>query len=333
MIAALGAGGASPPAARAQEAPEPVTTGRFELRSDSSVGLHHFLLDWAAADAGQWPPFAVPIAELDAGLDELPAEDRDAWRAAVETYGATVGRSLLFDEGLLAVRDWAAGAGPRDAIPDADRPLAAALEGALPMYERHWWPAHDARNRAWIGAVTPVLAELEEGIATRLAAAYGGEWPMRRIPVDVVMYANPVGAYSTGGRVTFSSADAGNAMPQAVELLFHEASHVDELERPLREALGRAFQRAGADEPDRLWHDVIFVTSGEITRLALEESGRPGYRHYGEVAGVYGRGARWAVELPAFETHWLPFLRSASVDAASRAAAFEALAAALAEPE
>lgn len=332
LFAALAVPAAPAPPMCAQ-APDPVATamtGRFELRSDPRVGLHHFLLAWAAADAGRWPPFAPAIAEREAGLDGLPAEDRDDWRAAVEAYGATVGRSLLFDEGLLAVRDWAAGAGPREAIPAADRPLATALERALPAYERHWWPAHDARSRAWIEAARPVLVEVEDDIATRLAIAYGGEWPQGRVPADIVMYANPVGAYSTRGRITLASADRDNAMPQAVELLFHEASHVDGLERPLREALERAFDRAGAEEPDRLWHDVIFVTSGEITRLVLEESGRAGYRHYGETAGVYARGPRWAVELPAFEAHWLPFVRSGSTDPATRTAAFEALAAALA---
>ena len=40
-----------------------------------------------------------------------------------------------------------------DAIPKADQSMADALELALPIFERHWWPAHDARNRAWIESV------------------------------------------------------------------------------------------------------------------------------------------------------------------------------------
>ena len=329
---AVAFGGLAPALLLAQARPEPappVMTARFELRSDPRVGLHHFLLAWAAADAGAWPPFAPPLVERDRGLEGLAAEDRETWRTAVEAYGATVGRSLLFDEGLLAVRGWAAGAGSAEAVPGADRPLATALERALPVYARHWWPAHDAQNRAWIEAVTPALAETEVGIASRLAAAYGGVWPAGRIPADVVAYANPVGAYSTGGRVTLASGDRDNGMPQSVELLFHEASHIDPLEAPLREAVAAAFARAGGEAPDRLWHDVIFVTSGEVTRLAFAERGRPEYRHYGETAGVYGRGPRWAVELPAFDAHWLPFVRSGDADPAARHAALEALAAQL----
>lgn len=332
LAAGLAVCGGVPGGARAQGEDVPsVTTARFELRSDIRVGLHHFLLDWAAADAGEWPPFAPPLVERETGLEELPAADRETWSGAVRAYAASVGRSLLFDDGLLALRDWAAGVGPMDAVPEEDLPLAEALEGALPVYRRHWWPGHDARNRAWIDAVAPVLRETEEGMAERLAAAYGGSWPDARIPADVVAYANPVGAYSTGGRVTLASGDRDNAMPGAIELLFHEASHVGSLEGPLRAALERAFERAGAEEPDRLWHDVIFVTSGEIARIVLEESGRPGYRHYGETTGVYTRAPRWEAELPAFETHWLPFVRSGAAEAQMREAAFEGLARALAE--
>ena len=109
--------------------------------------------------------------------------------------------------------------------------------------------------------------------------------------------------------------------------MFHEASHTDSLEAPLREAIKAAFQAAGGDEPDRFWHDVIFFTAGEVTRLALERVGHTGYRHYGETAGVYERGARWRVELPAFRRHWTPFLESGSTDAAARRQALERVAA------
>ncbi|MHC4235724.1 MAG: hypothetical protein ACYSUQ_11460, partial [Planctomycetota bacterium] len=37
----------------------------------------------------------------------------------------------------------------------------------------------------------------------------------------------------------------------------------------LRTGLEEAFQAAGGAAPDRLWHDVIFYTTGEVTRLVL----------------------------------------------------------------
>lgn len=312
------------------QTPGPVvaTTERFELRSDARTALHHFLIDWASADAGAWPPYALQIAERDDWRAVLDGAEQESWAAAVEAYSSTVGRSLLSDGGLLATRAWAAGAAPRGEIPASDQPLADALDAALPIYERHWWPAHDERNRAWIESVATRLAAVENEMISRFEAAYGGVWPDGPVPVDVMVYANAVGAYSTAGRLTISSAPPGNQMPQAIEMIFHESSHTDPLDQPLRAAIERAFQAAGTPEPERFWHDVIFYTSGEITRLVLAAHGEPGYEHYGTL-GVYRRGERWAVELPAFEEHWRPFLESGSNDDAARRAALEALARAL----
>ncbi len=254
-------------------------------------------MDWASADVGDWPAFALQLAEREGWRAALDAGEQRVWTGAVAAYAATVGRNLLFDQGLLATRDWAAGVGTRDAVPAADRSLADAVEAALLIYRRHWWAAHDASNRTWIASVAPTLGRVEDEMIDRLEAAYGGRWPDARIPVDVMVYANAVGAYSTGGRLTISSAASGNRMPHAIEMTFHEASHTDPMEQALRSELGHAFRAAGQPEPERFWHDVIFYTSGEITRLVLARHGQAGYEHSGTL-GVYRRGERWAVELP-----------------------------------
>lgn len=300
-------------------------TARFELRSEARVALHHLLIDWAAADAGEWPPYAPTLEERETWRSDLDAEERGVWARATEAYASSVGRSLLFDRGLLAVRDWAAGTAPRHAIPEDDLGLALALEAALPVYRRHWWGAHDALNRGWIASVAPMLRRIEDDMIPRLEAAYGGRWPEAPVAVDVVVYANPVGAYSTGGRVTIASGDTENRMPQALELVFHEASHMDPLEVPLRNGIREAFDAAGGEAPARLWHDVIFYTAGEITRLVLAEHGQPDYQHYGE-RGVYTRGERWPPELAAFDRHWKPFLHSGSDEPDERRAALGATA-------
>ncbi len=316
-----------------EQPPATVTrTARFELRSDSRVALHHFLIDWAATDAGEWPRFALPLAERDDWRKVLDPSEQRVWASAVETYAVAVGRSVVFDEGLQAVRDWAVGVTAGHAIPTSEQPLADALVTALPVYERHWWQAHHERNREWVASVVPQLVIVEDDMIARFETAYGGRWPDARIPVDVMVYANAVGAYSTGGRLTISSMHRGNQMPQALEMIFHEASHTDEMELPLRAGVRDAFRAAGGEAPDRFWHDMIFYTSGDITRLVLAERGQTDYQHYGSF-GLYRRGERWVLELPALEQHWRPFLESQRTENDARHEALRAVAAQLLRPE
>lgn len=323
VFAACGA----PPAAEPQTAPGPVAldsdtsadasatfevaTARFLFRSSPRVGLLHFLRAWAMADAGNWPVWAPPIYERDA-WPAPPGEDGRIWAEAVEAFASTADRSPVRDAGLINLRGWAVGERSRNDVPAADRPLIDVIERTLPVYLRHYWPHHDLRNRAFITSALPAIEVVEHDIAVHLERAYGGTWPDRRIPVDVVAYSSALGAYSTAGRVVITAGDISHQMPRAIEIIIHEASHFDEFEEPLSHAIEAAWLEAGQGEPPgRLWHDFIFYTTGEATRLALEARGYEDYQHYGAF-GLYRRGERWQKELPAFEAHWRPFMEGAA---------------------
>jgi len=66
-----------------------LATKRFELRSEPRDNLHHFLIAWAAADHGAWPPYATAVAERDTWRAFLGVADHLAWAAAVDVYAAT----------------------------------------------------------------------------------------------------------------------------------------------------------------------------------------------------------------------------------------------------
>ena len=301
-------------------------TDRFEFRSAPKMALHYFLLSWATDEAGEWPDWAVPIRERWYWRAELTDEDARRWAGTVQAYRAAVGRNLLFDRGLIAVRDRLGGEADAD-VPESDRPLLEAVETALPVYLAHWWPEHDRRNQAWIEAVTATLEAVEEDVISRLEAAYGRSWPGWRVPVDIVPYTHALGAYSTAGRVAISSSDPSSWMPQAVEIVFHEASHLGPLEQGVRGGLRVAYEAAGEEAPGRLWHDMIFFTTGETVRLALEAAGQPGYQHY--KTHDYENDPRWRALVPALREHWQPFLLLGSDAPEDRRRALEALANAL----
>src|SRR6185436_16651594 len=104
--------------------------------------------------------------------------------------------------------------------------LRTALLAAMPVYRRHWWPGHLARNLDWIERLTSALAPYETALSDRLASAYGGQWPAARIRVDITTYSSWQGSYTTNrpSQITISS-DPGLRGLKGVDLLLHEASH------------------------------------------------------------------------------------------------------------
>lgn len=306
----------APPAAAVPASALVAATERFAFWSDPDVNLHHFLYQWASAE-GEPPPRRRPpeVAERD-DLAALPEAEREAWRRAVAHYRERlVARDLLFDDELVAIRDHLAGTAP---LPQGELAGAtvAALAAVRPLYQRHWWPAHDAANRRWVEALAPLLVRVEGRLAARLAGAFGGSWPAGAIRVDVSAYANDVGAYTTdsaagpGPHPVISSRDPSHAGPQAVESVFHEACHSDTLIGAVRRPLWAAVEAAGAEAaaPRDLHHALLFYTAGELAREALAGAGVEGYRPYADANGLWPRAHGWAAARVAFDAHWRPYL-------------------------
>jgi hypothetical protein len=258
----------------------------------------------------------VEVAERDE-LSTLSEENRGEWLAAVAFYRDNLAeRSLLFDDGMVALRDELAGfagVGPVGSLRGKLAEAVGVVERALPLYQRAWWAQHDAANRAWIAAVLPALRATEHDLAPRLAVAFGGRWPEDAVRVDVAVYAGRVGAYTTGAppNTTVSSRDPGYAMPRSLEMLFHEASHIDSLEGSLRTAIEEAFRQRGLRAPPGLSHVAIFETAGELARRSWAARGDRAYVPYADHEGLYERNEVWAAYRRALAPSWREFLRGA----------------------
>ena len=299
----------------------PAGEALFAMRSAFWINLHQFL--HATARGGDAPPPA-------AGGPLTPAE-RQAWERALALYRRDYARrDLLFDQGMVRINLAlsAAGNAPHLAAPTLPAALVSALEAAAPVYRAHWWPAHDAANRAWIAAVTPRLARFGPAIAARLTRAYRVEWPADPIPVDVTHDAGPFGAYTTDEpftHVTLSSADPREGAVGALESLFHEASHGWDQE--LVDGVAQAAADRGRPVPENLWHAILFYTAGESTRYVLAEAGQPEYIPYAFRTGVYDRGSMKPYP-PALKAAWQPYLDGHADFASAMHALIDALPAA-----
>ena len=272
--------------------PPAQTNALFTFHSNPWLNLHHF----ARVSARGGP---APL-----GLSE---GDGRQWAAGIEFYKPYAARDVLRDVGMVgikhALRD-AEGKTSLDGIAiDAD--LKATLQGLMPIYQKHWWPAHDRANRAWIAAVEPLLARHGTALRQAITRTYDTTWPPHPLPVDVTVSAGPTGAYTTGPptHITMSAGEPSNQGLRALEMLFHESSHSPVSD--LFPRVGKAAAEQKVSVPPQLWHGVLFYTTGELTARELKAHGTA-YTAYGGAdlyASLCGAGCREKIA-----EHWTPRL-------------------------
>lgn len=302
-----------------------VSTSRFTFHSNLWVNLHHFLYQWARREAAlpaqRWPP-VVDVPERDSGAALAP-QYQGTWQATLDLYQRQVLiRDLTGDRILRVLRHRLTRLDRiEEAAPALVTDVVAALRAVIPVYRAHWWRLHDEANRRWLTHVLPLLTDAEAWLAMRLAQVYGGSWPAASLRVDVTVYASWQGAYTIyethePTQITIASRDPAMQDGGALEILFHEASHVIASwrgpcggEGPLEEALAAAYRARRATPPGDLGHVIIFYSAGELTRQWLHESGRQaGYKPYAERLGLYARSLSWQRYRQALATHWQPYL-------------------------
>ena len=271
--------------------------GRFHLQSRFWIGLHQTLFE-AAQRGGIENP----------GAGEA---ERAAWDAAVSAYEARFAESnYLFDEVLVGSNDRLSSVEDTAPVPALPGGLEAVLRPVAEVYRARLWPAHERANRFFVSTVAGMLADAGEELVAAHERAYGAPYPAK-VVVDVAPYGGRFGAYTTIHRgfahTTMSSRDPGYQGFKSLEMVLHESSHavVGVTEGAVGPEIEAAAAALGVRPPRQLWHAVLFYTSGELTRRALEARAVP-YRTYAHDGGLYDGAFRGTLE--AIETHWQAWL-------------------------
>jgi hypothetical protein len=276
----------------------------FEFHSNPWLNLHHIL--WARGERAA-PPADMPDAE------------RSVWNEGIAFYAPYVKRNLLFDEELLTIKEALRTVETETSLDGVamESGVKATLERLMPIYRKHWWPAHDRTNREWIAAARRLVDQHGAALNAAIARAYNVT-PDNPVWVDVAVYAHPVGAYTTTRptHVMISSTDPSYAGYAALEMLFHERSHA--WGRTLFDGVTEAATAQGVKIPPQLSHAILFYTAGDLTARELKQHGIA-YKHYAE-GGLYDRlcGTGCGDKLAA---NWGPYLDGKR----TRAEAFTAL--------
>lgn len=264
----------------------------FSFHSNAWLNLHLFVR--LSARGGPAPT----------GLSD---EENKQWAAGVEFHKRYATRDLLLDDGMVDIKTALRSAEGKTSLDGIaiDASLKETLERLMPIYQKHWWPEHDARNRAWIAAATPLLERHGAAMMQAITRTYESTWPSDPVPVDLSVTAGPVGAYTTGPgvHVTMSSSDRSLQGLRALEMLFHEASHSQVSD--LFQRVSRAATEQNVTVPRQLWHAVLFYTAGELTVRELKTHGiaYTPYADHGLYTNLCGAGC-----VEKIAQHWTPRL-------------------------
>ena len=287
-----------------------LTTAHFALYSDFDTNLNDALIAVGVARKFRRPEMFRSGDEA-ACFDKLPLSLRTAWEGAADYYTKVISPTEWSDRPQYLLRVQLAGFDDEWSDAEARQFVEIARSfrtAATPAYEACRWTAQDEKNRRWIEDLRSRLASDGKKIAARVERLYQKRWKGLPIPVDVVETVNWAGANSilrgpAGGHLLISTEYQG---PAALEVVFHEASHIlMDVGDPVRKALDKAARAAEFPLPGDLWHVVLFYTTGEAVRRVLDDGGEKGYTPM--VYAMFDRGT-WGSYRSALERSWRPYL-------------------------
>jgi len=260
----------------------------FEFHSGFWVNLHHFLYHEArarlAAKDAATSKTSGPALKQTPSVALSPSEQK-LWNDAISYYMANYAeKDLLINIDLILLKNQLEDFEDCDEVTGHKHPSCDAglpgkegpiLDSVAPIYRAHWWRDHDRANRRWVVRAAPLVREQGVGLSERLADIYQTQWPKDKIRVDVCAFANSAGAYTTLDplRVTIASTDARNQGSEALEVLFHEASHG--IAAPVEAAISRECKQREKPIPRNLWHALIIYTTSEVLVPVFKDAQNP----------------------------------------------------------
>ncbi|HEY6619135.1 MAG TPA: hypothetical protein VIY68_06310 [Steroidobacteraceae bacterium] len=272
----------------------------LEFHSAFLMNLHAFLLDASTRkrELSSYTWIASPT----------PAEAKTLTRAIAFYQTNYAQRNLLDDPTMSDIKKALSVKDTRQdpnglSLPPA---LTAILDSVSPIYLRCLWPAQDRSNREWIRQVKMLNAQYGAEVQADIEYFMIHRFQITPIRVDIVVATGSRNGGYTDTQTILPSGRTDYQGLQALEMLYHEATHIDVADTVTEEidAELKAKHRSG----DSLWHAVQFYTVGEIVKGVYNRKGNIDYQTYADLNGVYTRGS-WPAYHAAIEAEWRPYLQ------------------------
>jgi hypothetical protein len=278
----------------------PVHRVKFEFHSAFLMNVHAFLLDASSRqrDLSSYNWAATPTDV-----------ESKALAMAITFYQANYAqRDLLFDKTMAGIKKALSVEDDRHDASDLKLPpaLAATLNRVSPVYARCLWTLQDSSNRDWIRQVQILDAKYGADVQSGIERYLKHEFQRTPIRADIVVATGSRNGGYTDTQIVLPSGRADYQGLAALEMLYHEATHVDVADTVTNEidSMLKAKSRTG----NQLWHAVQFYTVGDVVTDVLKRRGNLDYQPYADLNGVYTRG-NWPAYHAVIEAEWRPYLQ------------------------
>jgi hypothetical protein len=278
--------------------------GMFIYRNNFWLNLHEFLRGEIYRRGAKLPPGINPAS--------LSESESKAWESAIAVYSEVAKHDQIFDEEARHISNTLAMTADVPRLQDdlLDGPVTKALNTAAPIYRARLWASRQRDNEAWNASARTLTDKHQTAMAAALAKAYGIIWPREPYLVDAVGETGANSAFTHSppssdfaAHIHASVGSVRNTGDAPLELMFHEASHVEAVAGHITRLIEDECRRQKIEAPRDLWHYMIMFTTGAVARRELDRTGSPGYVPY-----VYRYNQLPPAVLSAFERHWLPYL-------------------------
>ncbi len=276
----------------------------FDYHSAFLMNLHHYLYDAAFLHKDK--------LETQTCQQPLSAAEQQTLRDAVAFYrNRFEGLDQLNDPTLqgikqaLSVGDQRRNAKGLQLSPE----LVQVLHASGPVYARCRWEADDRSNQSWIRQARALDAVFGAAIQTRLEQRLAHRFVHVPVRIDVVTDTGDFRGAYTHGQIVMPSGRADYQGLAALEMLYHEATHIDVIETVIDaiDAQRKVLHRSG---DSNVWHALQFYTVGKTTAEVLKQQAGLDYVQYAEARGVFKRA--WPDVWPVLEQVWSPYLQGHS---------------------
>lgn len=277
--------------------------GEVVFRSDPLLNLHLFLYEMARDENA--------LKEFRSG-GSINSEDLPYFEKAIEEYrelGAERNIHIIRSDSEVAELTGVLLNRQNIDIEISQDSLYRHVVNVAPIYKRNLWEMHSAKNLEWLRGLQVKLDKYGGEISQELEKLFSEKLVDGVHTVNITYKPGLRQGATTSGRsfqTIINSSYPDYSGWFALEMFFHELSHVNSVSRKsrLQKLIVSEFDKYSLEQHKKIWHPIHFYTVGEVVKRAISKE-EPKFIAYAKANGLYV--GHWDYKV-ILDRYWMPYL-------------------------